>query len=1627
MKETELRIQKYKAMLPRARERVIAALMIFVFSIAMLTVSTFSWITLSVAPEVSGATTTIAANGNLEIALAKNILLDDKGEPVRDEDGNVIAIPPSASAIGDSLLSITQKNLTWGNIVNLSDASYGLENITLRPATLNTSSLLSQPLYSATYGVDGRIKTLISNFEYTKWDNDKKQFMSSNTKGVKAISSVEYEEFDFPDPNAKKYYSMLYGGSETDENGNIIYDYSSNNVETLFRMANQNYSELTGEIGKVSGLVSTYLNGLLKGTDEVCNDADVLAFYNLMIRLDNEVVSYAGEAFMRVFELYQIQTAASNTDYNPVQFKTLDEFCAGVEKELENMNKARNEANQISFTTFTVSTTKTNTTLSQYINDRALLAKNIETIRPYAEKIESGVAANVKWSSIESTVNSLVNISTATLKDKTLQQWFSSLKQNLSGIYGILTGSYSANTVIIHDGLIERLDKLLHTGSGIYVEKIVINADGDALNVRTDGLIKSDQQVKASIRTDALTDLEMTNTGDYAGKSISTSQQDIDFAALLISAPATQRGFVAKDTYGLSIDFWVRTNGSASYLVLEGDVITKDEPILQTIVYPVTNGENQTSNFTQENTPIYLVDIITKTTSVDSSTNETVTNQYTENGVEVYQRDGDTTNWYYVRNHEMVNIGTSTDEIEGTTITITNPVEKTKEVVVGYSGVNRIWPNDTNLDEYSTSQGSGSCYTFYADTPEDMSQSLEIISALKVAFVDSEGHLMAMANFDTELYYAEYGRVIVPLKLDVANSIDTGSIDDEGDSIYAIKELEKNKATLITAIVYLDGKQVSNDKVLASSDIQGKLNIQFGAYKSPEALEDEKLLTETREITASVDKNSFASDEDWTVNVKLNVTGTEPSKITANFIRAINSTQGSRQNEFSFTKTDDSWVSEYKFDTPGTYVLRNVTVDGVEYYLKQPVTVTIPGFSFTVQGEYGQNHTYMTADSFKTERFTISVNALAGNYPGSVKGVFTNENNISITSNYTSSDGGKTWLSDVTFTSSGSYTMQYIIIDGQYYDISATITRKVYTSLSTKIYISVADTYEVKEELSYPLGGIQYKNFGLFHDFAVSAVILDDAGNEIQALTGVNLDYGGVDAGLRWNFSSGRYEGHFTISTPKTYRFNGLSVNVGVGNETINVATQAPVIYSLATEPVKYIGLESAVEDSVIAINEGDDTETITLMFEHAESAGVIYGKFSKTVEGITTFYIVEGSNTNTTPNYYTFTLPRVDGYWKLEAVKMQNVYDGKIFYTADSEKEYQAIVASDVEYTEDAISDAFDNAGYDTDGNNYYYEVVMTDAQKAELTETKVIAKIHTTYSGEYSDLFEGKAFMVPYTGAIPSLSVTFTDFEGEVITGISNVKLDFIYTAQDGGYTSDYLANENVGFVINFTSSDNKNFTSGSRDLLYAGTYTVKFSYIYNGHTEEPVMPDGWHSSVKVKSVAPSVKITGISPTGSNPAKITYTTKSSLFGTSPTFTATGNQNSSYTLYSATVYAVATADNDSQKHGGFTQPKLTITVDGVDGNSTVSFILPAGDANAITFSRTGNGAITKTLGSVSQIKSWDEKLFGIGYTHTLSAYYGHGNNAVIDKMTIVRNGVTYTVTLDNPITINNPSSVNQS
>ena len=166
------------------KTKLLAAICMLLVSSIMMVSTTYAWFTLSTAPEVKGINTAVGANGNLEMALLP-------------KDGLVESI---TSAAGDSLLAIEQKNVTWGNLVDLSDSAvYGLDAITLYPAALNVGSYDTDGylntfgnimLKTPVYGNDGRVATLNPNTVNGYYDATEKNFMPNSFYGVRAVGTA---------------------------------------------------------------------------------------------------------------------------------------------------------------------------------------------------------------------------------------------------------------------------------------------------------------------------------------------------------------------------------------------------------------------------------------------------------------------------------------------------------------------------------------------------------------------------------------------------------------------------------------------------------------------------------------------------------------------------------------------------------------------------------------------------------------------------------------------------------------------------------------------------------------------------------------------------------------------------------------------------------------------------------------------------------------------------------------------------------------------------------------------------------------------------------------------------------------------------------------------------------------------------------------------------------------------------------------------------------------------------------------------------------------------------------------------------------------------------------------------
>ena len=230
--------KKKKVLMPFGlRNKLIAAISMLLVSSIMMVSSTYAWFTLSTAPEVKNISTTVAGNGSLEIALMPT-------------DGLLSSI--TAGAVG-STATLKEKNVKWGNQVDLSDEAYGLSAISLNPALLNYAKpegaaegaaavfVPSKPLAIAKYGFDGRIAGLDAQNVGIKSKADGEGFDSGNY-GVRAIGELTNNTevtsaYGYVVDLAMRVNTTGADGTKgklllQTEKANRIYD-GSNNAETM--------------------------------------------------------------------------------------------------------------------------------------------------------------------------------------------------------------------------------------------------------------------------------------------------------------------------------------------------------------------------------------------------------------------------------------------------------------------------------------------------------------------------------------------------------------------------------------------------------------------------------------------------------------------------------------------------------------------------------------------------------------------------------------------------------------------------------------------------------------------------------------------------------------------------------------------------------------------------------------------------------------------------------------------------------------------------------------------------------------------------------------------------------------------------------------------------------------------------------------------------------------------------------------------------------------------------------------------------------------------------------------------------------------------------------------------------
>lgn len=331
------------------KSKLMAAICMLLVSSIMMVSTTYAWFTLSTAPEVTGISTAVGANGNLEIAL----------QPY-DGDSSKIT---SGSADSMEVQAVALANVTWGNLVDVSDNTiYGLENIKLYPSALNTlvtdetegtKAVQTSPLKTPEYGADGRVAELKANTMTGVYSNNGfyenvEGVTTSGAYGVRAVGVASGMS-----PRQLAYRAALQSASTADtsakrtastslnNNGSVLADVAISHAmaegadttsdyydDTDVNAMKQAVSDLQTALDSIENALLKYIlaNSLANATDDTY-EALVTAFEAETLTLDNvaDVENVAIPAAMQGDNgiIAKLDAAISNADNAATALSTL--------------------------------------------------------------------------------------------------------------------------------------------------------------------------------------------------------------------------------------------------------------------------------------------------------------------------------------------------------------------------------------------------------------------------------------------------------------------------------------------------------------------------------------------------------------------------------------------------------------------------------------------------------------------------------------------------------------------------------------------------------------------------------------------------------------------------------------------------------------------------------------------------------------------------------------------------------------------------------------------------------------------------------------------------------------------------------------------------------------------------------------------------------------------------------------------------------------------------------------------------------------------------------------------------------------------------------------------------------
>lgn len=518
------------------QKKLMAATSMLLVATIMLVSSTYAWFTLSTAPEVTGITTTVGANGSLEIALADSTTWSSPDTLV-------------SSAVGSSSAATTldKANITWGNLVDLSLESYGLDKITLLPSRADISDagvLAEVPLKTPVYGADGRVSELAPNTLIAAYDGSKFVIDAKDANGV------------------AKYGVRAIGTSSGMSERQLAYRDARNAVSAEITNATSAARKALATNG--NKLADIIINKALNDSDVVTKE-QLQALGALLDGLKASLDSISA-AFDQAL-LAKLASADMQDDLSDLGFSLVSAYIGNTIHATDAENGQLTVSKEVDGQTYSATVT-----LDQYLVKAIAMYKTTEATlntakTAYDELIKTN-ADSYSWDGVSDVMTPLVNYNGVLINDVPAKELMAG--DTREEAVNKVVQSYKG-TILVQmpsgTGLFANISDIAGTYSAsITIEKVSVSS----LNLTN---------INAAMETlhkDTLA-TEYPQIGDTSASEKAYLAKEL-IAIDGMGAPTAGEGSGdagLTDTFGYMLDFYFRTNAAASSLRLQTDAINR--------------------------------------------------------------------------------------------------------------------------------------------------------------------------------------------------------------------------------------------------------------------------------------------------------------------------------------------------------------------------------------------------------------------------------------------------------------------------------------------------------------------------------------------------------------------------------------------------------------------------------------------------------------------------------------------------------------------------------------------------------------------------------------------------------------------------------------------------------------------------------------------------------------------------------------------------------------------------------------------------------------------------------------------------------------------------------------------